>query len=91
MKTIRKNPLGLLGIVGGGLIVLAVTLTALSQTGPTIAIAPQGTNQYSITITTNIGTATYDLQWTPVLAKPGLPMELGRSRGRPARPTMWST
>lgn len=70
MKTIRRNPVGLLAIVGGGLILLAVTLTALSQSGPTITIAPQGTNEFSITITTNIGTATYDLLWTPVLGNP---------------------
>jgi hypothetical protein len=70
MKTIRKNRFALLGIVGGGLTVLAVTLTALSQTGPAITMTPLGTNQYSITITSNIGAATYDLQWTPVLGNP---------------------
>jgi hypothetical protein len=73
MKSINKRWFTLLGILTGGLAVLATALTVRSQTGPTIAIAPQGTNQYSITITTNIGTATYDLLWTPVLANPEYP------------------
>jgi hypothetical protein len=73
MKTIKKNRFTLLGIAVGGLIALAVALNALSQTGPPISITPLGTNQYSITITTNIGSATYDLMWTPFLENPDYP------------------
>jgi hypothetical protein len=47
---------------------------ALAQsTPPVLTITPLGTNQYSINITNNIGTDTYDLLWTPVLANPDYP------------------
>jgi hypothetical protein len=72
MKTIRKNWLPLLGIIGGGLILVSVTLTALSQTAPVLTITPLGTNQYSVTFT-NYPASTWDLQWTPVLANPDYP------------------
>lgn len=54
------------------LVALGIRL-AFSQTTPVLTIAPTGTNQYSITITNNIGSADYDLQWTPVLANPEYP------------------
>ena len=38
-----------------------------------LTIAPLGTNEYSVNITNNIGTADYDLQWTPILANPDYP------------------
>ena len=67
MKTIGKNWTALAGIFGGGLIIVVTALTALSQTAPTLTITPLGTNIFSITITNNIGSNAYDLQWTPVL------------------------
>lgn len=73
MKTIRKNWIAFAGIFGGGLLVVATALTALSQTAPTLTITPLGTNIFSITITNNIGSTDYDLQWTPVLANSDYP------------------
>ena len=58
-------------IVAGFLFCAWVGLT--QSTPPVLTIAPAGTNQYSITITNNIGMTTYDLQWTPVLANPAYP------------------
>jgi hypothetical protein len=73
MKTISRHWLTLMGICGGVLVIVATALTALSQTAPVLTITPLGTNQFSITITNNIGTATYDLLWTPALANPDYP------------------
>lgn len=73
MKTLKRHSLALFGVLGSGLIVVAVALTALSQTAPVLTITNLGTNQYSITFTNNIGTQSYDLQWTPVLANPAYP------------------
>ena len=55
------------GIIAGIFIATATVLTALAQTGPSLTIAPTGTNQFSITITNSIGSSDYDLLWTPVL------------------------
>ena len=71
MKTIRWHCVSLLGILGGGLVIVATALTASSQTAPVLTITPLGTNQYSKTFT-NTG-STYDLQQTPVLANPDYP------------------
>lgn len=73
MKTIRRHWLTIMGICGTGLVIVATALTARSQTAPVLTITPLGTNQFSITITNNIGTATYDLLWTPALANPDYP------------------
>ena len=73
MKIIKKHWKALLGTFGGALLVVATALTAWSQTAPDLTIAPVGTNEYSITITNDIGMTTYDLQWTPILANPGYP------------------
>jgi hypothetical protein len=73
MKTIKTYWVALIGIFGTGLVVVTTALTAWSQTAPFLTIAPLGTNQYSITITNDIGTDTYDLLWTPVLASPDYP------------------
>ena len=73
MKKIRRHWNTLLGICGAGLVIAAAVLTARSQTAPVLTITPLGTNQYSITITNNIGTATYDLLWTPALGDPDYP------------------
>ncbi len=59
------------GICASGMFVVA-TLT-LAQTVPVLTITSLGTNQFSVAITNNIGTATYDLLWTPVLANPDYP------------------
>lgn len=72
MKILKRHWLPLLGIFGGGLIVVATALTALSQSAPSLTITQLGTNQYSITFT-NSPPSTYDLQWTPVLADPAYP------------------
>jgi len=71
MKTLKKHRLTLFGILGSGLIVVAVALTALSQTAPVLTITPLGTNQYSISFTNN--GSTYDIQGTPVLANSEYP------------------
>jgi hypothetical protein len=73
MKTIKRYWITLLGIFGTGLVVIATALTALSQTAPILTITSLGTNQFSITITNGVGTANYDLLWTPVLANPAYP------------------
>jgi len=73
MKTIKRYWITLLGIFGGGLVVVATALTVWSQTAPILTITSLGTNQFSINITNNIGTADYDLLWTPVLANPDYP------------------
>ena len=67
MKTLNKHWLPIMAI-GGGFIAAATVVTALAQTAPFLKIAPTGTNQFSVTITNNIGMADYDLQWVSVLA-----------------------
>jgi hypothetical protein len=67
MKTIRNNWQKLIGMCGGGMIV-AAALTGLSQsTPPVLTIKSLGTNIYSISTTNYIGSASYDLMWTPIL------------------------
>ena len=73
MKTIRNHWVKIIGICGGGLLVIATALTALSQTAPVLTIMQLGTNQFSITITNGVGGTYYDLLWTPVLANPDYP------------------
>lgn len=46
---------------------------ALAQTVPVLKIAPSGTNLISVTITNNIGSLDFDLQWTPVLGNTNFP------------------
>ncbi|HEV2318125.1 MAG TPA: hypothetical protein VGV18_00130 [Verrucomicrobiae bacterium] len=53
--------------------ILAGYWTLAQSTPPVLTITPLGTNQYSISITNNIGMTTYDLQWTPVLANANYP------------------
>ena len=72
MKTPPKLHLTLYGIVAG-LTVAATALTVWSQTTPVLTIAQAGTNQFSITLTNNIGTNDYDLLWTPVLDSQNYP------------------
>jgi hypothetical protein len=52
---------------------LFITADGLAQTAPVLSIAPTGTNQLLITITNGVGTANYELWWTPVLASPDYP------------------
>ncbi len=73
MKTSEANWKTHAGIFAGIFLTLATVLTSLSQIAPVLTITPLGTNQFSIAITNNIGTATYDLLWTPVLANPDYP------------------
>ena len=72
MKTIKRHRLTFFGIFSGGLIVVAVTLTALSQTAPVLTITPLGTNQYSIASPT-MAAHTITMLWTPMLANPDYP------------------
>ncbi len=67
MKTNRKNWIAIIGIGGTGALVLATAIAALAQTAPVLRIAPTGTNVISVTITNNIGTLDYDLEWNSVL------------------------
>lgn len=68
MKTIGKNWLTLLGMIGGVLGIAAMVFTAWSQTAPVLTIAPTGTNQLSITVTNGAaGTGSYEVWTTPVL------------------------
>lgn len=73
MKTIKKNWIAFAAIFCSGLIIIGTALTARSQTAPVLTITQLGTNQFSVSFTNNIGTASYDLQWTPVLANPDYP------------------
>jgi len=73
MKIIGKNWIAFAAIFGSGLIIIVTALTARSQIAPVLTITPLGTNQFSVGFTNNIGTASYDLQWTPVLANPDYP------------------
>lgn len=73
MKTIKRYWITSLGIVGTALVVIATALTSWSQTAPVLTITSLGTNQFSITFSNNIGTASYDLLWTPALANPDFP------------------
>jgi hypothetical protein len=70
MKTSKRHWITIIGSFG---IIVATALTAFSQTVPVLTITSSGTNVYSITITNNIGSGDYDLQWTPVLANPDYP------------------
>ncbi len=73
MKIIKRYWITSLGIVGTALVVIATALTSWSQTAPVLTITSLGTNQFSITFSNNIGTASYDLLWTPALANPDFP------------------
>ena len=73
MKTIKNHYFTLIGICGIGLVVVVTALKALSQSAPVLAIAPLGTNQFSITITNGASTVSYDLFWTPALGNPNYP------------------
>jgi hypothetical protein len=74
MKILNGQWLKIAGLAGTSLILLTLSrAVVLGQTAPGLAIAPMGTNQYSIIITNNIGMADFDLQWTPVLASPDFP------------------
>lgn len=68
MKPLKKYPFGILA--AAGIIMVAVSLTALSQTAPVLNITSLGTNQFGISFTNNIGTASYDVQTTPILDDP---------------------
>lgn len=68
MKTTKSKWLLSLGIISGGLLIVATALTAWAQTTPGLTIAPAGTNQLLLTITnavTDVGS--YEVWTTPVL------------------------
>lgn len=74
MRTLLKHYcLSLLGVFAGALVIGLTALTARSQSTPVLNITSTGTNQFSVTITNNIGSADYDLLWTPVLDNPDYP------------------
>lgn len=73
MKIINRHRNMILGISGGILLIVVVALTAWSQTAPVLTIKQLGTNTISISFTNNIGSDSYDLQWTPLLANPNYP------------------
>ena len=73
MKTMKNNWSASLATAACGLLTIAMTLTVWSQSLPVLTVASVGTNQFSISITNNIGTSCYDLQWTPVLANANYP------------------
>ena len=73
MRKSEANSKTYAGIFTGIFLVGAMVLTTLSQTVPVLTIRSLGTNQFSVAITNNIGTATYDLLWTPELANPDYP------------------
>lgn len=74
MRTLQKHHIRpLLRIFGCTLVVVAMALMARSQTTPVLTITSSGTNQFSVIITNNIGSADYDLLWTPVLDSPDYP------------------
>lgn len=72
MKILNKHWFPLLGIIGGGMLMVAVALTAWSQTAPTLTIAPTGTNAVSITVN-GTNSATYYLEMTPILGNTNFP------------------
>ena len=53
--------------------VVFVIRLAWGQVAPTLSITSLGTNGYSISFTNNIGTASYDVQGTPVLGSVDYP------------------
>ena len=72
MKNNTTNGIHLTAVAATGILILAATLRAQSQTAPVLTIKPVGTNQISVTISNSIA-ADYDLQWTPVLASANYP------------------
>lgn len=67
MERLKKYPLAVLAV---GIVIVAVSLKALSQTTPVLNITSLGTNQFAITFTNNIGTSSFDVQTTPILNDP---------------------
>lgn len=51
-------------------VVTVMAIRAIAQTTPALTITSLGTNQFAITFTNNIGTASYDVQTTPILDDP---------------------
>ncbi len=76
MKTIRRNWIAFAGAFSYGLVIVALTLTALAQPVPVLTIAPTGTNQFQILITNGVSYVNYELYRTPVLSDPNYPWTL---------------
>ena len=61
----------MLWAVAAGAATLVSILTVLAQSQPVLSIAPLGTNQFQISITTNaVPGAAYELWWIPALGDP---------------------
>jgi hypothetical protein len=69
-RLLRTVSFGLALAVG-----LSCTRWVWAQTAPVLQITPSGTNEFSIWFTNNIGTQTYDILSTPVLANPDFPWQ----------------
>ncbi len=74
MKNPNRNPKAHLRwerALAAALPIIAISTLApfllRAQIAPTLTIIPLGTNTFSISTTNSIGTASYDLLWTPVL------------------------
>lgn len=56
-----------------GFLLCSHDVWAQGTPSPALTIAPLGTNEYSVTITSNIGMTDYDLLWTPFLDNQNYP------------------
>jgi len=71
----RKHSPKIAGASFGLLAALLFGGLVWAQPPPLLTITPLGTNQFSIWFTNNIGTQTYDILSTPVLADPDYPWQ----------------
>jgi len=55
-----------------GTVAIAIKVLA-DPPQPVISITPLGTNIFTVGITNGVGTANYDLYWTPILGDPDYP------------------
>jgi len=61
------------GLLGIGAIFIVALKALADPPQPVIAIAPLGTNQFSVTVANGTNSANYDLYWTPILADTDYP------------------
>ena len=81
MKTKIPHLTALTGIFASALIVIAMAVTALSQSAPVLTVTPTTTNTLAITITNGISGANYELWSTPMLANPDYPWTIAAVGG----------
>ncbi|MGH7977377.1 MAG: hypothetical protein ACREC8_12050 [Limisphaerales bacterium] len=72
MKTIKQLRIILASLFVCGIAGVALKVLA-DPPQPVISITSLGTNVFSISITNGVGTANYDLYWTPLLGNPDYP------------------